>query len=216
MEMRYSDFKNRVRQYPMVTASLLETLDEDRRILHNQLSRWNKDGLIVQLKKGFYLLNPNDRAINPSKFFLANQLVFPSYVSLESALAYYHLIPEGVYQVTSVTTGKPAKYISPEGTYAFRHVKKSLFFGFEAIRDERGFEIFLATPEKALLDFLYLNLARFTPDDGDVFSESYRFNGHEVLRPTRLKELAIRFESEKLLRVVNLFTQRHFFGKKRA
>jgi len=99
--MRYLDFKTRVRPYPVVTASLFDALDEDRRILHNQLSRWNKQRLIVQLKRGIYLLNAGDRATNPSKFFLANQLVFPLYVSLESALAYYHMIPERVYQVTS-------------------------------------------------------------------------------------------------------------------
>jgi len=214
--MRYLDFKTRVRPYPVVTASLLDALDEDRRILHNQLSRWSKQGLIVQLKKGIYLLNAGDRATNPSKFFLANQLVFPSYLSLESALAYYHMIPERVYQVTSVTTGKPAQHVSPEGTFTFRHVKQSLFFGFDAIRDERGFEVFLASPEKALLDFLYLNLAQFSTTDSDIFSESYRFNGRDVLRPARLQEMAARFESARLQRVVNLFIKRHFSGKKRA
>lgn len=214
--MRYSDFKNRLRPYPVITASLLDALGENQRILRNQLSRWNKQGLIVQLKRGVYLLNPGDRLTNPSRFFLANQLLFPSYVSLESALSYYHIIPEGVYQVTSVTTGKPAQHSSVEGTFTFRHVKPSLLFGFEAIRDERGFEIFIASPEKALLDFLYLNLSRFAPTDGAIFSESYRFNAREVLRPTRLKAMAARFESAKLQRVVNLFIKLHFSGKKHA
>lgn len=214
--MRYLDFKNRVRQYPVVTGGLLDTLDEDKRILHNQLSRWNKQGLLVQLKKGVYLLNPDDRAINPSKFFLANQLVFPSYVSLESALAYYHIIPESVHQITSVTTGKTSRHISPEGMFVFRHVKRSLFFGFDAVRDERGFETLLASPEKALLDFLYLNQARFSPTDSDIFVESYRFNGREVIRPARLRALAIHFESEKLEQIVKLFIKQHLLGKARA
>ncbi len=125
--MRYRDFKNRVRDYPVITGGLLNWLGEDERILRNQLSRWNKQGLVVQLKKGLYLLNRNDRAKEPSRFFLANQLVFPSYVSLESALSYYHIIPEGVYQITSVTTAKPVQFLSAEGTYVFRHVKQSLF-----------------------------------------------------------------------------------------
>lgn len=214
--MRYFDFKTRVRPYPVITASLLDTLDGDRRILRNQLSRWNKQGLIVRLKKGLYLLNPGDRAAQPSKFFLANQLVFPSYVSLESALAYYHMIPENVYAVTSVTTGKPGQHRSAEGSFTFRHVKPSLLFGFETRRDERGYEFFLAGPEKALLDFFYLNLSRFAPDDDEVFSESYRLNARDVVRPARLKEMAVRFESAKLERVVNLFLQRHFSVKKRA
>lgn len=208
--MRYQDFKNQVRGYPIITGGLLNWLGEDERILRNQLSRWNKQGLIVQLKRGLYLLNRNDRAKEPSRFFLANQLVFPSYVSLESALSYYHIIPEGVYQITSVTTAKPAQFISIEGTYMFRHVKQSLFFGFEAVRDESGFETLMASPEKALLDFFYLNLAQFSPTDDKIFRESYRFAGFEAMQPKRLNEYAARFESEKLQQVVKLFIKSHF------
>jgi predicted transcriptional regulator of viral defense system len=207
--MRYPDFKNQVRRYPVITGSLLSLLGEDERILRNQLSRWNKQGLIVQLKRGLYLLNRYDRATQPSRFFLANQMVFPSYVSLESALAFYHLIPEAVYQVTSVTTAKPVQYSTPEGTYTFRHLQRFLFFGFGTIRDERGFNVMIAEPEKALLDFIYLNLAQFSTSDRRVFTESYRFAGHEVLRPERLTEYATRFGSKKLQRVVQLFIETH-------
>jgi predicted transcriptional regulator of viral defense system len=214
--MQYQSFKNQVRGYPIITGGLLNWLGEDERVLRNQLSRWNKQGLIVQLKRGLYLLNRNDRVKEPSRFFLANQLVFPSYVSLESALSYYHLIPEAVYQITSVTTGKPAQYVSPEGDYAFRHVKESLFFGFDAIRDERGFEVFMAEPEKALLDFFYLNLPQFSPTDAEVFSESYRFLGQEILQPRRLAEYASRFASKKLQQITQLFIKTYFTRKAHA
>jgi hypothetical protein len=214
--MRYQTFKNQVRDYPIITGGLLNWLGEDERVLRNQLSRWNKQGLVIQLKRGMYLLNRNDRASHPSRFFLANQLVFPSYVSLESALSYYHIIPEGVYQITSVTTGKPAQYVSSEGTYVFRHVKQSLFFGFEAVRDERGFETLMARPEKALLDFFYLNLAQFSPTDDKVFRESCRFAGLEAVQPKRLNEYSARFESGKLQQVVKLFVKSHFRGKAHA
>ncbi|MDZ7292708.1 MAG: hypothetical protein ONB44_06680 [candidate division KSB1 bacterium] len=205
--MKYQDFKNLVRRHPVVSRSFLSALNEDEHILRNQLSRWQKQGLLVQLKKGLYLLNREDRAIQPSRFFLANQMVFPSYISLESALAFYHIIPEAVYQVTSVTTGKPVQYDTPEGTYSFRHLKKSLFFGFDTIRDEAGFAVMMAAPEKALLDFFYLNLATFSPNDGGIFTESYRISGHEILRPERLIEYAVRFTSKKLQRVAQLFIE---------
>jgi len=214
--MRYQDFKNRVRPYPIITSGLLNWLGEDERILRNQLSRWNKQGLLVQLKRGMYLLNRDDRAKEPSRFFLANQMVFPSYVSLESALSFHHLIPEAVPQITSVTTGKPAQFVSPEGSYVFRHVKATLFFGFETIREARGFEVLMAEPEKALLDFFYFNLPQFSPTDGDIFAESYRFMGHEILQPKRLAEYACRFASSKLQRVVQLFIKVHLARKVRA
>ena len=214
--MKFQAFKSCVQKYPVITGSLLNSLEEDERVLRNQLSRWTKQGLLVQLKRGLYLLNRNDRSREPSRFFLANQMLFPSYISLESALAFYHIIPEGVYQTTSVTSGKPAQFATPEGTFVFRHVKQSLFFGFDSIRDERGFEVLMAEPEKALLDFFYLNLAQFSPNDGKVFTESYRFSAEENLKPQRLAEYAARFASTKLQRVAELFIKTHLSRKKRA
>ncbi|MCG3153692.1 MAG: hypothetical protein DKINENOH_00282 [bacterium] len=210
--MRYQEFKNQVRRYPVVTASLLNSLGEDERVLRNQLSRWQKQGLILRLKKGMYLLNREDRSLHPSAFFLANQMVFPSYVSLESALAFYQMIPEAVYQVTSVATGKPAQYVSPEGTFAFRHVKPELFFGFTALRDESGFDILIAEPEKALLDFFYFNLPQFAEGDSGIFAESYRIAGEGILRPGLLEQYAARFSSKKLRRVAHLFSETHLAG----
>ena len=207
--MRYPDFKRQMRSFPIITKNLLESLGEDRRVLRNQLSRWQKQELVVQLKRGVYLLNRDDRAIQPSRFFLANQLLFPSYVSLESALAFYHIIPEAVYQVTSATTGKTTRYSSVEGTFGFRHVKQPLFFGFETRQDERGLNVMLAEPEKALLDFLYLNLAQFSSEDSEIFTNSYRFSNLESLRPERLMTYTSRFESAKLERVMAMFVRTH-------
>lgn len=61
-----------------------------------QLSNWEKKGLIIRLKRGLYVLNENDRKIEPSRIFLANSLYSPSYVSTAYALGYYDLIPEKV------------------------------------------------------------------------------------------------------------------------
>ncbi len=205
--MRYNEFKNQVRGYPVITASLLGGLGENERTLRNQLSRWQKQKLIVQLKKGLYLLNREDRALHPSFFFLANQMAYPSYVSLESALAYYQMIPETVYQVTSVTTAKPVQHVSAEGVFTFRHVQPALFFGFKTIRDERGFEVLIAEPEKALLDFIYLNPLQFPRDDAEVFAQSYRLSAEGILHRRRLMDYAARFSSKKLQRVAQLFVK---------
>ncbi|MFQ5641407.1 MAG: hypothetical protein ACE5IR_25800 [bacterium] len=180
--MKYTQFKNRVRGYPVISGRLLDMLGEDRRILQNQLSRWRKQGLIIQLRRGLYLLNREDRAIHPSPFFLANQLVFPSYVSLEAALAFYHIIPETVYQVTSVTTQKPGQFDTPAGSFRYRHVKPLLHFGFESVKDEAGLSIHIASPEKALLDFFYLNLAQFSISDRRIFEDSFRLHASEALQ----------------------------------
>lgn len=214
--MKFIEFKKRVRNYPVIGKNLPGMLGEDERITRNQLSRWQKQGLVIRLKKGLYLLNREERLINPSLFFLANQMVFPSYVSLESALAYYHLIPETVFQVTSVTTGKPARYSNPEGTFTFRHIKSLLFFGFESIRDRDGLPVFIANPEKALLDFFYLNLSVFSTSDNNIFTGSYRFSNHEILNPKKLKDFAVHFRSKKLLKVTELYIKEILSGEVHA
>jgi predicted transcriptional regulator of viral defense system len=89
-------------------------------------------------------------------FEIANKIHSPSYVSLEMALSYYHLIPEGVYVITSISTLKPYKYTTPIGTFSYRKIKPGLFFGYNLVNhDGRQFRI--ASIEKAILDYFYLN-----------------------------------------------------------
>ena len=210
--MKYQEFRTLVRKYPVISRSLLGMLDENDRIQRNQLSRWHKQGMIMQLKRGLYLLPPDDRAVKPSSYFLANQLVFPSYVSLEAALSYYHLIPETVYQVTSVTTKKPGYFSTEEGNFVYRHVKPDLYFGFHTLTDNAGLSFFIATAEKALADFFYLNLAQFLPSDKNIFRESYRLNVNENIDPDRLIDISTKFSSKKLKQVVGNFVDA-FYGK---
>ena len=86
--MDYATFKNLVREHPLISAPQLAPLAGNRRSFNNQISNWKQRGLLVALKKGVYLLNENDRKVTPSREFVANQLAFPSYVSLEYALSF--------------------------------------------------------------------------------------------------------------------------------
>lgn len=88
--------------------------------------------------------------------FTLNRIYRPSYVSLHTALAFYGIIPEAVVQITSVTTMKTASFNNDFGEYSYKSVKENLMFGYDLkpISDERTFQ--LASPEKALLDLLYL------------------------------------------------------------
>lgn len=87
---------------------------------------------------------------------IANVIYSPSYVSLHYTLCFYEMIPEAVTTITSVTTLKTCRFDNRFGTFVYQTVKPSFFFGYEPMvgRDGKGF--FMATPEKALLDLLYL------------------------------------------------------------
>lgn len=166
--------------------------------MRNQLTRWQKRGLIIQLKRGIYILNKNDRKIFPSRFFFANQLMWPSYVSLESALGYYGLIPEIVSDVTSVTSKKTVRFRNGLGQFIYQHVKLDAFKGYRSFKDEAGMDVLIADPEKALVDFLYLNLSKFKVYAKDVFSGSYRFQNTEQLNCRKIISWARSFKSKRL------------------
>ncbi|MBI4924952.1 MAG: hypothetical protein HY843_03425, partial [Bdellovibrio sp.] len=94
----------------------------------------------------------------------ANKIYSPSYVSLESALAYYHLIPESVYHVTSVATKKTISFETQLCCFRYCTLKPKLFTDYIIIRDnELPFKI--ANPEKAIFDFLYLKSHYKSKDD---------------------------------------------------
>lgn len=121
----------------------------------NNLWEWTRKGLLIKLRNGYYTF-PELKNKPGFQFLLANRIYRPSYISLYTALSFYGLIPEAVVRITSITSLKTAKFNNRFGEYSYQTVRSDLFFGYELKPfDERS--ILFATPEKALLDLLYLN-----------------------------------------------------------
>jgi hypothetical protein len=116
-------------------------------------------------------------------------------------MSYYDLIPEMVIDITSCTTKKTAKFVNTFGTFVYQHLKTNLFFGFKEIEDENGFPVLIAEPEKAILDFIYLNMHDFKKKEEDIFSLSYRFQNLDILNKKKLMDFAERFENPDLIDV---------------
>jgi predicted transcriptional regulator of viral defense system len=161
-----------------------------------QLSRWVADGRVVRLHKGVYALAPPYRKVHVEPFSIANTLKGASYVSLQSALAWHGLIPEFVPAITSVTAGRPQTIATPLGRYEFRHIKKSLFWGYRHVELSGKQEAFVAVPEKALLDLLYL-----TPgSDAEPYVRQLRLQGLEKIDTGVLEDFARKTDSPKVIR----------------
>ncbi len=205
--MKYLEFKNTVKDWPIVSDKLLAPYYANKQVMRNQISSWVRKGLLIKLKKGIYLLNENDRLITPSNMFIANQLYTPSYVSLETAMSFYGIIPEAVADVTSVTTKKTARFRTPLGVFVYQHIKPEAFRGFIAVKDNNGYDVFLAMPEKAIVDFFYLNMHRFTPVNKDIFENSFRFQNLEDISCQRVQEFSRLFNSPKLSRICDSFCE---------
>ncbi|MCJ7645795.1 hypothetical protein MUO65_02670 [bacterium] len=205
--MKYKEFKNKIQKYPIFSSSHLGVLTDNEQVLRNQLAGWRSQGLLLRLKKGLYVLNKEDRKINPSRPFIANQLLSPSYLSTEYALSLYGLIPERVEDVTSVTTKKTTTFRNDFGTFHYQHINIPCFVGFKETKDENGYPFFIAEPEKAVVDFLYLNLSNFSGDVVNIFRDSYRFQNVSSLGRQKIKKLAEVFHNKKLLNVARSFCE---------
>jgi hypothetical protein len=170
--------------------------------LRNQLLRWKKQGWVVMLRRGLYALGPDERKVGLSRELIAASLYKPSYVSLESALSYYKMIPEKVAAITSVTARKTKTFENAAGLFVYRHLKKDAYFGFRLVRDAASFPYFLAEPEKALLDYLYLKLGRLKVGDSSYFAEDLRLQNTGILNKRKLFRYAARFNRKKLLKIL--------------
>jgi len=121
----------------------------------NNLTRWTKKGYLIRLRQGYFAFSEYKNKPDYSLYF-ANRIYRPSYISLHTALAFYGMIPEAVVQITSVTSLKTASFINDFGDYSYNNIKESQMFGYtlKSMADNRTIQF--ATPEKALLDLLYL------------------------------------------------------------
>ena len=122
-----------------------------------QISRWVKLQRLVRLKNGLYALRgPLDRGEIPANH-IANRLYTPSYVSLESALSYYDLIPEQAFAVTSVCSKPTRKFEVMRSLYVYRSVQPGFLTGY-VVEQEMGFSVRIAEKEKAVVDYLYFTI----------------------------------------------------------
>jgi len=194
--MKWNRLLEIIGQEPVFHSSLILAGEVDSVDLGRQLSRWVKSGKLIQLRRGLYTFAEPHRKMPPHPFLVANRLKRASYISLQSALEHHGLIPEYVPSITSVTTGRPEALSTPLGNFIFKHIKKELFFGYQLVDLGSGQSAFIACPEKALLDLLYL-----TPGSDNLnYLKELRLQNTENLDTELLLEQAHRFESRKLLK----------------
>ncbi len=152
--MTYSELQSRI-SIPIFSILQVQRVfvNESAHGVRIQLARFVERGLLVRLKQGVFRFA--DRLVD--ELAVAGFLYQPSYVSLETALSIYGVIPEVPATVTSVTTVTTNKFLVGSLVYRFSQIKPRLFFGFETKTDKKsGMQYQIALPEKALLDWIYL------------------------------------------------------------
>lgn len=110
-------------------------------------------GILIQLRKGLYITSPLVSPKTPEPFLLANHLYGPSYVSLDSALFHWGLIPERVFEVSSMTTRKSKRVTAQDVVYTFTHLPIAYYpLGIQSLALTEKQTVLIASPEKALCD----------------------------------------------------------------
>jgi hypothetical protein len=184
--MRFDDLLAIVGDEPVFETGLLLAGQESPGYVRRQISGWVSAGKLWQLRRGLYTLSPPYRQSAPHPFLVANRLVSGSCVSLQAALGHYGMIPEHVAAVTSVTTGRPGRWLTPLGAFIYRHIAPDLFTGIARLPAGGGRQAAIATPGKALLDLVYLERA----SDVTAYLESLRLQNLDQIDLPALTRLA--------------------------
>jgi len=185
-----------VKDEPVFETALLLAGDVDPNHIRRQLTRWTNADKLYQLRRGLYALAPPYQKVKPHPFTIANRMVRGSYVSCQSALAHYGLIPEYVPMVVNVCSSRPRQWDTPLGSFLFRHVRRKYLRDYRALELGDGQKALVATPEKALLDLIYLT----TGGDSEDYIRSLRLQNLEKLDVQSLKNAAETFGKPKLRR----------------
>ena len=165
------------------------------------LKRAAASGEIYRVRRGFYCLSDEYLHRSVSPLNLAQQIHGPSYISLESALSYHGWIPEAVRAITSTSLGRSRKFDTPIGLFTFARVPQQEFFsGVIRTSGERGDSFFLATPLKALSDYVYVNRCDWVC--AEPLLESLRVDGEELagLKGEMFDELMPVYKSSRVRR----------------
>lgn len=152
LEKVLDSYPSRVIEHASI-SSILENLGYKR--INDKIAHLKDKGILTPLKSGYYIYSPLHNNTLISKEIVANILLGPSYVSLNFALWFYGLIPESVYEITSITTKRTKSFETPFGVFSYRQIKKELFnIGLE-IQTSKSGNFIIAVKEKALCDKVY-------------------------------------------------------------
>ncbi|WP_028789027.1 type IV toxin-antitoxin system AbiEi family antitoxin domain-containing protein [Terrimonas ferruginea] len=189
------DFRTAIEAYigqPLSGQLLMEVLKGYKRP-HDKIDELVKQGFLVQVKRGLYVPGPKLKLPVPELFLIANHLYGPSYISLDSALQHWGLIPERVYEITSVTTNPSKKVRTAIGRFIYTRLALPYYaFGIQQVSLTRMQTVLMAGAEKAVCDKIVLTrgvILRSVKQTKEILVEDFRID------TMRLKELDIKMIS---------------------
>ncbi|MFH0758112.1 MAG: hypothetical protein V2B15_12565 [Bacteroidota bacterium] len=157
------DFIERMKPVGVFSRSDIEVIYPE--LDPRRLYEWQLKGYILKLRNSWYCL-PDFLKEPYSTWIIANMVHAPSYISLESALSFYGILPEGVHMCTSVCTSRTLRISMAGHAYEFARLREKHYSGYR-LEDTGTFgrRLRIANPEKAVADFFYLRTSYNTEDE---------------------------------------------------
>lgn len=174
-----------------VTTSIIESLYPELKSVDKKVVWLEKNGYIIRLKRGLYVINPKHSGQRLSEELVANHLYAPSYISMSTALRYYGLIPESVYILQSMTVKHSRSFQTPVGYYDYKFINREAFsIGVRSVNNG-DYAFLIASPEKALCDLIansskvnlrYLkDVENYLGDDIRIDMDEFKKFDHAIL-----------------------------------
>jgi len=184
------DFIEKLKPLGVFSRAEIEVIYPD--LDPRRLYEWQLKGYILKLRNSWYCL-PDFLKEPYSTWIIANAVHAPSYISMESALSFYGILPEGVYTCTSVCTSRTLRISMADHEYEYAKLREKHFSGYR-LEDSgtNGRKLKIAFPEKALADFFYLRTS---------------YNSEDEIRELRFSESSLDggLDRERLLSYTDMF-----------
>lgn len=137
----------------LITHQLLVSWLKEYQRPNDKINAMTSAGWLLPVKRGFYISGSKLNSGRPENALLANHLLGPSYVSMDTALSFHGVIPERVYEITSVTTKASRSFDTPVGRFSYTRLPLPYYsFGIEMVELSDEQCALIASPEKALCD----------------------------------------------------------------
>lgn len=203
--MNFRDFEHKLSNAQVFSLGDIRKFEPS--FSKNRLVEWVDKNYLVRLRRNRYTFA--NTSISSSNFYrFANKIYSPSYISLETALSYYNLIPETVYSTTSVTTRKTQSFDNKFGKFTYQTVRKDLFWGYSVKNVGLSDQFLIAEPEKLILDYLYLHQNIETKED--YFELRFNFEEFKkIYNKTKLENYTKMFENQALTKKIISFINYH-------
>lgn len=175
------------------------------------ITRLIKSNRLIRIKKGLYIFGDRYRRRPVYLEVLANQIYGPSYVSREFALQYYGMIPEAVFEVTSMSMKRDRSFKTPMGYFSYRYLPHQLYSIGITQETAPDVHFLIATPEKALVDLLYYHKVECQNSEElkEIILEGYRIDPEEVgkLKIETMREIGDRFSNKTTKMLIEIIRE---------